>query len=53
MPILKSTTILDQIGNTPLVRLEALEEKGFAAIYAKVDIDALRQLALAWPGGAR
>ncbi len=37
MPILKSPTILDQIGNTPLVRLEALEEKGFAAIYAKVE----------------
>jgi cysteine synthase A len=37
MPILKSTTILDQIGNTPLVRLEMLEEKGSAAIYAKLE----------------
>jgi cysteine synthase A len=37
MPILKSTTILEQIGNTPLVRLETLEEKGFAAIYAKIE----------------
>jgi cysteine synthase A len=37
MPILKSTTILEQIGNTPLVRLETLEDKGFAAIYAKVE----------------
>jgi cysteine synthase A len=37
MPILKSTSILEQIGNTPLVRLEQLEEKGAAAIYAKVE----------------
>jgi cysteine synthase A len=37
MPILKSSTILEQIGNTPLVRLETLEDKGFAAIYAKVE----------------
>ena len=37
MPILKSTTILDQIGNTPLVRLEMLEENDSAAIYAKVE----------------
>jgi cysteine synthase len=37
MPILKSTTILEQIGSTPLVRLETLEDKGFAAIYAKVE----------------
>jgi cysteine synthase len=37
MPILKSSAILEQIGNTPLVRLETLEEKGFAAIYAKVE----------------
>jgi cysteine synthase A len=37
MPISKSATILEQIGNTPLVRLERLEEKGAAAIYAKVE----------------
>jgi cysteine synthase len=37
MPILKSNTILEQIGNTPLVRLETLEDKAFAAIYAKVE----------------
>lgn len=37
MPILKSATILEQIGNTPLVRLENLEETGSAAIYAKVE----------------
>jgi cysteine synthase A len=37
MPILKSATILEQIGNTPLVRLEKLEEQGSAAIYAKVE----------------
>jgi cysteine synthase A len=37
MPVAKSVTILDQIGNTPLVRLEQLEEKGAAAIYAKVE----------------
>jgi cysteine synthase A len=37
MPIAKSANILDQIGNTPLVRLEMLEEPGSAAIYAKVE----------------
>ncbi|RQW77479.1 MAG: cysteine synthase A [Geobacter sp.] len=37
MPILKSANILDQIGNTPLVRLHKLEEPGSAAIYAKVE----------------
>ena len=37
MPIVKSANILDQIGNTPLVRLEQLEEPGGAAIYAKVE----------------
>ena len=37
MPVAKSATILEQIGNTPLVRLELLEEKGAAAIYAKVE----------------
>lgn len=37
MPVAKSVTILEQIGNTPLVRLEKLEEKGGAAIYAKVE----------------
>jgi cysteine synthase len=37
MPIAKSANILEQIGNTPLVRLEMLEEPGSAAIYAKVE----------------
>ena len=37
MPIVKSANILEQIGNTPLVRLEMLEEAGSAAIYAKVE----------------
>jgi cysteine synthase A len=37
MPVVKSATILEQIGNTPIVRLEKLEEKGSAAIYAKVE----------------
>jgi cysteine synthase len=37
MPILKSSNILEQIGNTPLVRLETLEDKGSAAIYGKVE----------------
>ena len=37
MPIVKSSNILDQIGNTPLVRLEQLEEPGGGAIYAKVE----------------
>ena len=37
MPVVKSATILEQIGNTPLVRLEKMEEKGSAAIYAKVE----------------
>lgn len=37
MPSLKSVTILDQIGHTPMVRLEKLEDKECAAIYAKVE----------------
>jgi cysteine synthase A len=37
MPIVKSADILEQIGNTPLVRLALLEEPGSAAIYAKVE----------------
>ena len=37
MPVSNSTTILDQIGKTPMVRLEKLEEQGCAAIYAKVE----------------
>jgi cysteine synthase A len=37
MPIFKSRNILEQIGNTPLVRLEGMEERGAAAIYAKVE----------------
>lgn len=37
MPVAKSATVLEQIGNTPLIRLEKLEEKGGAAIYAKVE----------------
>ena len=37
MPVARSTTILEQIGNTPLVRLEKLEEPDGAALYAKVE----------------
>jgi cysteine synthase len=37
MPIVKSANILEQIGNTPLVRLAMLEEPGSAAIFAKVE----------------
>ena len=37
MPTVKSANILEQIGNTPLVRLATLEEEGSAAIYAKVE----------------
>jgi len=37
MHVMMSTNILEQIGNTPLVRLEKMEEKGSAAIYAKVE----------------
>jgi cysteine synthase A len=37
MPVAKSDNILAQIGNTPMVRLEKLEEAGSAAIYAKVE----------------
>ncbi len=37
MPVFKSGDILGQIGNTPLVRLEKLEERNAAAIYAKVE----------------
>jgi cysteine synthase A len=37
MPIIKSANILEQIGNTPLIRLEKLEEPGSAAIYAKLE----------------
>jgi len=37
MPIEKSTEILEQIGNTPLVRLKTMEQPGSAAIYAKVE----------------
>ncbi|MCM2356868.1 MAG: cysteine synthase A [Geobacteraceae bacterium] len=37
MPVAKSANILEQIGNTPIVRLEKLEEPGSAAIYAKVE----------------
>jgi cysteine synthase A len=37
MPIVKSADILDQIGNTPLVRLEKMEGPGSAAVYAKVE----------------
>jgi cysteine synthase len=37
MPIAKSENILEQIGNTPLVRLGMLEEPGSGAIFAKVE----------------
>ena len=37
MPVSKSVGILEQIGKTPLVRLEDLEEEAGAALYAKVE----------------
>jgi cysteine synthase A len=37
MPIASSPTILEQIGNTPLVRLAAMESPGGAAIYGKME----------------
>lgn len=37
MPIPLSATVIEQIGNTPLVRLTKLEPAGGAAIYAKVE----------------
>ena len=37
MPVKKSEKIVDQIGNVPLVRMQKLETKNSAAIYAKVE----------------
>lgn len=37
MPVQKSATIIEQIGNTPLVRLKQFESKDSAAIHAKVE----------------
>ena len=37
MPVDKSRNILEQIGNTPLVRLEKLEDADSAALYGKVE----------------
>ena len=37
MPVAKSEKILEQIGNSPLVRLKKLEKENSAAIYAKVE----------------
>lgn len=37
MPLFTGTTTLEQIGNTPLLRLAQLEEPGSAAIYAKAE----------------
>lgn len=37
MPVAKSANILEQIGNTPLVRLDRFETADSAAIYAKVE----------------
>lgn len=37
MSVAPSAHILEQIGNTPLVRLECLEQIGGAAIYAKIE----------------
>ncbi len=37
MPVAKSEKILEQIGNCPLVRLNKLETKDSAAIYAKIE----------------
>ncbi len=46
--LLHNGASLDEIG-----RVLRHRDPDSTAIYAKVDIDALRQLALAWPGGAR
>lgn len=37
MPVVKSETILGQIGNTPLVKIKILAEKGSADIYVKME----------------
>lgn len=37
MPVLKSEDVIQQIGNTPLVRLTAFEESGSAALWGKVE----------------
>jgi len=37
MPVMKSANILEQIGNTPLVRLKNLEGPDTSAIYGKVE----------------
>jgi cysteine synthase len=37
MPVMKSESILSQIGNTPLVRITKLAEKGAAHIYVKME----------------
>ncbi len=37
MPVPFSTDVIAQIGNTPLVRLKALEDPGSAAVYAKAE----------------
>ncbi|WP_298438432.1 cysteine synthase A [Geobacter sp.] len=37
MPVLTSYNVIEQIGNTPLLRLAALEAPGSAAVYAKAE----------------
>jgi cysteine synthase len=37
MPIVFSTSVIEQIGATPLLKLSGVAEKGAAAIYAKVE----------------
>ena len=37
MPLLTSDKVIEQIGNTPLLRLAALERKGSAAVFGKAE----------------
>jgi site-specific recombinase XerD len=46
--MLRQGASLDEIG-----QVLRHKDADTTAIYAKVDLDALRRLAVAWPGGAR